>query len=206
MLDERSNGSSRRAVIFRGMQAAGTAVGLGTVGPYVRGAAALVGDNDIYTLNFLLKFEYLQLKLYTGGIQRLDADRELKHLIAAIADQERRHIDALTEQIIELNGKPLPKRDYGYFGYRSWYIDTFLRLARELETNVVGAYNGAIPLIRSQDALNLAASIVQVDAGHAAAVAIRGNDEPAPEAFDPIRTEYQALNSVLRFVGSGVFE
>jgi hypothetical protein len=66
---------------------------------------------------------------------------------------------------------------------------------------VVGAFNGAIPLLKSPVAQKLAASIVQVDARHAAAFGLKREEEPAPEAFDPVRTEYLALSSVVRFTG-----
>lgn len=201
-VDEHSEGLSRADAILRGALAAGAILGLGMIGPHVERALALAGDNDVDTLNLLLEFEYLQVELYEGGRARLKPEGKPKELIATLLDQEQRHVKALTEAIGQLGGKPLsPDKDYGAFAYHDDDPITFLRLAQEVENAAIGAYNGAIPLLKSEDLLRLAASIVQVEGRHAAAVALRGENEPAPEAFDAVRTEYEALRSVIRFTG-----
>jgi hypothetical protein len=203
---ERDEGLSRGEAIAKGGLAAGAILGFGALSPYIGRALAIAGDNDVDTLNLLLRFEYMQVELYEESKARLNADRELREFIAMLAEQEHQHVRALTEQIEAIGGEPAPERDYAYFGYRPYYQDTFLRLAEELESCSIGAYNGAIPLLKSKDAVDLTASIVQIDGRHAAAVALRGEDEPAPEAFDPVRTEYEALNSVVKFAGQAIFE
>jgi hypothetical protein len=201
-VDEHSEGISRADALLTGGLAAGAVLGLGAFGPYLRRALALAGDSDADTLNLLLKFEHLQIELYEESKSRLKASPELKQTIAMLADQEHQHLAALTDQIKKVGGKPLPEnKNYGVFGYRRSYVDTFLYLARSLESVTVGAYNGAIPLLKSKEAQRLASSIVQVEGRHAATVALRGGEEPAPEAFDPVRSEYAALDSVIRWAG-----
>lgn len=201
--DEHSQGLSRADVIFKGALAAGAVLGAGGVGPYVRKALALAGDSDADTLNLLLEFEYLQIEFYEESRTRLKASAQLRKLIATLAEQEHGHAAALTEQIKKVGGKPiLHNRDYGSFSYRRSYLEVFLELAQNLETAAIGAYNGAIPLIKSPEALRLAASIVQIEGRHAAVVSLSAEGgEPAPEAFDPVRDEYSALNSIIRWAG-----
>jgi rubrerythrin len=201
-VDEHSGGLSRADAILGGALAVGAAIGLGAIGPYVRKALALAGESDADTLNLLLMFEYLQVEFYEESKTRLRTGPELRKLIAMLAEQEHEHVTALTAQIRKVGGKPIAHdHDYAAFSYRRGYEEAYLRLGRELETAVVGAYNGAVPLIKSEEALRLAASIVQVEGRHAAVLALQGNEEPAPEAFDPVRSEYQALDSVIRFAG-----
>lgn len=200
-VDEHSEGLSRGDALRQGVLATGALLSVGAAGPWVRQALALAGESDADTLNLLLKFEYLEINFYETGLNRLYASSKLKALMRELLGQERQHAQAVTEQIRKVGGKPIPERDYGSFAYRHKYVQTFLKLGKELETNVVGAFNGAIPLLESPAAQKVAASIVQVDARHSAALAIEAKEEPAPEAFDPARTEYEALNSVIRFTG-----
>ena len=61
---------------------------------------------------------------------------------------------------------------------------SFLRLAASLEETGVSAYNGAIPRLKSPDLVTALASIAQVEARHAAAIAVASNRNPAPRPFD----------------------
>jgi rubrerythrin len=199
--DEHSEAITRAEAIFKGALATGAVFGVGAIGPYVRKALAFAGDNDPDTLNLLLFFEYVQAQFYEEGQRRLVASRELKEMIPMLGAQERAHAELLTRQIENLGGKPIPKDYYAVFAYREQYVETFLEIGWQIETNAVGAYNGAIPLLKSKQAKRLASSIAQVDARHAAALSLQDNEEPAPEAFDPVRSEFQALNSLIRFTG-----
>jgi rubrerythrin len=198
---------SRGDVILRGALAAGAMYGLGAIGPYVSDALA-GGRDDVDILNFLLPFEYLQAAIYNRGKSELNdkgekmlLKSEEKALVEGLLADEGRHVSALKKAVEELGGKPVRK---GAYAFAFINFDEFLRLAREIETSAIGAYNGAIPSLKSTKARELAGSIVQVEGRHAAALLIRRKEEPAPTAFDEGLLENTAIISVGRF--TGVFE
>jgi rubrerythrin len=166
-------------------------------------AANAKGDVDV--LNFLLPFEYVQVELYNranSGVNYLGEELNLKgqdkELAELLATQENEHLAALKEMIEELGGKPVDKGKYA-FAYRNYR--TFLDLSTTLEAAAIGAYNGAIPSLESEEARELACSIVQVEGRHAAAVRIANKEEPAPEAFDIGPDRNSAFNALLPFTG-----
>ena len=57
-------------------------------------------------------------------------------------------------------------------------------------------------MISSKEVLTAAGSIVQVEARHAAAIAIQNGNEPAPDAFDPSMTQAEVLKAVQPFLVS----
>jgi hypothetical protein len=70
---------------------------------------------------------------------------------------------------VKLGGKPVAKPTFN-FEYDG--TSGFLKLAETFENVGVGAYNGAAPGIKSKEVLAAAGSIVQVEAPHAAAIAL----------------------------------
>jgi rubrerythrin len=199
---------SRGDVILKGALAAGALYGLGAIGPYVSDALAGGARDDVDILNFLLPFEYLQAAIYNRGKSELNdkgekmpLKSEEKALVEGLLADEGRHVSALKKAVEELGGKPVRK---GAYAFAFINFDEFLRLAREIETSAIGAYNGAIPSLKSTKARELAGSIVQVEGRHAAALLIRRKEEPAPAAFDEGLLENTAIISVGKF--TGVFE
>lgn len=203
-------GLSRGDVLLKAAVALGAIYGAGAVGPYVRRALATnaketEAKDDIDTLNFFLPFEYVQVELYNranSGVnylgERLNLEGQEKDLAELLATQEDEHLAALKEMIEGLGGTPVDKGDYA-FAYRNY--PTFLDLSTILEAAAIGAYNGAIAWLQSQEARELALSIVQVEGRHAAAVRIANQEEPAPEAFDIGAPEDSAINALLPFTG-----
>jgi rubrerythrin len=196
---------SRGEVFLKAAIAAFGIYGLGAVGPYVRAALAADAGGDVHILNFLLPFEYLQVSLYnrgnsetntTGGKMALKP-RE-KELTETFLAEEGEHVKALRDMIVHLGGKPVKKGNYA-FAYR--VFTQFLELAGKLETAAIGAYNGAIPSLKSKEARELAFSIVQVEARHAATARIGIREDPAPEPFDKGESEQNSINAVLPFTG-----
>jgi rubrerythrin len=189
---------TRGEVLLKGALAVGGAYGLTAVGPYVRGALAASKDDEVKALNLALSFELLEAKFYDEAKTRLKPTGSLKQLIHSLAEDEHRHAEALTAKIEELGGKPEPEGDYS-FAYPGAY--EALRLVRDIEVAGVGAYNGAIPFVKSEDARKLMASIAQVEGRHIAAVRMQRGGAPAPRAFDPGQTEFQSRSSVEKFTG-----
>jgi rubrerythrin len=202
MIDE---SLTRNEVMVKGALAAGTLYGLNAVSPYVRKAFAASGGNDVDVLNFLLPFEYLQSSLYNRGEseindkgEKMSLEAAEKTLLTTMLSEEGEHVSALREMIEGLGGKPVEKAEYA-FAFRE--LETFYLIAAELEGYAIGAYNGAIPSLKSSEARDLAYSIVQVEGRHAAAMRIQLEEDPALEAFDLGESEDNSINAVGRFTG-----
>jgi serine-rich repeat adhesion-like glycoprotein len=196
-VDEDSEDLSRSDVILKGALAAGAIYGAVAVGPFVGRALAMAESGDVGILNFALTLEYLESAFYKEAKRRAGASGDLKSLIDTIARDEEEHVGALTETIKKLGGKPVaePKFDFPYSG-----TSGFLKLAQTFEDTGVSAYNGAAPRIKAKEVLEAAGSIVQVEARHAAAIALRNGAEPAPVAFDPALPEAKVLKAVEPFI------
>ena len=197
---------SRGDLILKGALATGALYGLAAVGPFIRRSlAADSGGGDVDLLNFFLSFEYLQVSLYNRGISEKNSkgepmklEPEVREFIETLLAEEGEHVEALKKMVEELGGKPAEKGEYAFSYYE---IDFFFQVASELETFTIQAYNGAVPSLKSKRAKELAGSIVQVEGRHAAAVRVRINEEPAPEAFDKGDSEVNLINAVLKFTG-----
>jgi len=191
------DGQERSDFLLKGAMAAGAIFGLGAISPFVRNAVAKADMGDIEILNYALTLEYLESAFYKEGLTRAGASGSLKELINTISTDEDAHVKALTETIKSLGGKPVkaPKVKFEY-------SDTagFTALAETLENTGVSAYNGVAPEIKSKDVLAAAGSIVQVEARHAAAIALQNGNSPSPDAFDPTLTQAQVLKAVQPFL------
>jgi hypothetical protein len=195
--DESGGDISRSEVILKGALAAGAVYGTLMVAPFVRSAFAMGGTSDVDILNFALTLEYLESTFYEEAKKRVKASGELKKLLPLLASDEKQHVEALEGTIKKLGGKPVaePKFNFEYNG-----TSEFLKLAETFENTGVSAYNGAGPAIKSKEVLGAAGSIVQVEARHAAAIALQNKQEPAPSAFDPSLQEKQVLKAVEPFI------
>ena len=201
MADIQVEGTERSDFLLKGALAAGAIFGLGAISPFVRGASARAGGTkgDIEILNYALTLEYLESAFYKEGLKRAGATGALKELLTTISTDEDAHVAALTGTIKKLGGKPVkaPKVAFDYSDTKG-----FTTLAESIENVGVSAYNGAAPMISSKEVLTAAGSIVQVEARHAAAIAIQNGNEPAPDAFDPSMTQAEVLKAVQPFLVS----
>jgi rubrerythrin len=197
VVEESGGDISRGDVILKGALAAGAIYGTLMVGPFVRSALAMGGSSDIDILNFALTLEYLESTFYEEAKKKVKGSGELKSLVSLLAGDEKAHVTALEDTIKQLGGKPVakPKFNFEYSG-----TSGFLKLAETFENTGVGAYNGAAPAIESKEVLGAAGSIVQVEARHAAAIALQNGAEPAPEAFDKALEEKEVLKAVEPFI------
>jgi rubrerythrin len=197
VIEESGGDISRSDVLLKGALAAGAVYGTFMVGPYVRSAFAAAGSSDVDILNFALTLEYLESTFYEEAKKKAKPSGELKALVALLASDEKQHVEALEGTIKKLGGKPVsePKFNFEYNGTAE-----FLKLAETFENTGVSAYNGAGPAIKSKEVLGAAGSIVQVEARHAAAIALQNGQEPSPSAFDAPLDEKQVLKAVEPFI------
>ncbi len=185
------HGMSRASFILRGAMTAGAVYGATAVGPYVGNALAASGSGDIDILNFALTLEYLETDFYAHKAKNVGLSGEAKSLAALIAGHEQQHVDALVKAIKGAGGTPVKKPT---FTFPVSDQASFLKLAYVLENTGVGAYNGAGPSLKTPAYLAAAGSIVQVEARHAAAIALLVGKAITPDgAFDRPQSKSQVL-------------
>jgi hypothetical protein len=204
---------SRGELLRKGAAGAGLVVGLAALGPYAARAMALpstLAPGDVNILNYLLPFEYLQLSIY----QRILSERSYKdtnvplnegqrELFEELLAQEKEHVAALRAMVEELGGKPIKPGDYAFAFV---YLETAFFLANQVEGYAVGAYNYVIPKLKSKKAQELACTIVQVDARHAAILRQESKEEPAPFAFDYGVNEQGSVIEIEKFTGPSIYQ
>ncbi len=168
-------------------------------GASVRPAAAQSADIDVGILNFALNLEYLEGEFYhraahgtglpnigkpgtvTGGAKVPRVVPGVAQLIAEIAHDETNHVnflrtalgpDAVAEPDIDFTGAFLAIGEaIGLPGFNPFNDElSFLIGAYIFEDVGVTAYNGAAPLITDRSYLGAAASILAVEAYHAAGI------------------------------------
>ena len=174
------HGMTRASFILKGALATGAAYGLGAVSPFVGNALAASSDIDI--LNFALTLEYLETDFYKVKGKSVGLSGQAKTLATLFGDEEAEHVAALTKAISSSGGKPVKKPT---FVFPVTDQKSFLKLAYVLENTGVGAYNGAGPSLTNKALLAAAGSIVQVEARHAASIALLTGMKITPDgAFD----------------------
>jgi hypothetical protein len=185
------HGLSRASFILRGALAAGAAYGATAVGPFVSGAFAASGTSDVDILNFALTLEYLETDFYQSKGKSVKLSGEAKTLAKSFGDEEAEHVAALMKAITGSGGTPVKRPT---FSFPVSDQAGFLKLAYVLENTGVGAYNGAAPAISNKVILAAAGSIVQVEARHAAAIALLTGAKITPDgAFDKPLSMRQVL-------------
>ncbi len=184
-------GVTRASFILRGALATGAALGATAVGPYVSSAFAASGATDIDILNFALTLEYLETDFYKSKGKSVKLSGTAKSLAKLFGEEEAEHVAALTQAIRRAGGKPVKKPR---FAFPVSDQKSYLKLAYALENTGVGAYNGAGPSLRNKALLAAAGSIVQVEARHAASIAVLTGLKITPHgAFDKPLTKKQVL-------------
>lgn len=157
--------------------------------PRVDGAVSGSGDVDI--LNFALTLEYLETDFYNVKGKSVGLSGEARTLAGMFGDEEAEHVAALTKAITGAGGKPVKQPT---FSFPVTDQAGFLKLACVLENTGVGAYNGAGPSLVNKAYLAAAGSIVQVEARHAASIALLSGSKITPNgAFDKPLTKQQVL-------------
>ncbi len=185
------SGISRASFILRGALTAGAVYGATAVGPYVSNAFAASGGGDIDILNFALTLEYLETDFYKVKGKSVGLSGQAKALASSFGDEEAEHVAALTKAITAAGGKPVKKPT---FAFPVSNAASFLKLAYVLENTGVGAYNGAGPSLTNKQYLAAAGSIVQVEARHAASIALLTGSMITPDgAFDKPLSKSQVL-------------
>ncbi len=165
-------GDFLRTVIAAGAGVAAIGVGGGLLSAGRVDAASLgldtrlnkagIPQSDIDILNYALTLEHIEATFY-AGVKRTDAPTgQILHYVHIIAAHEKAHVDALTAAISQNGGKPVAAKMYKF-------PKISLPFGITVENLGVNAYLGALPMIKTAALVPVAASIVTVEARHAAA-------------------------------------
>jgi len=184
------HGVTRHSFILKGALAAGAVYGASAVAPFVSSAfGARTSDIDI--LNFALTLEYLEADFYQVKGKTVGLSGQAKSLAASFGAEEAEHVTALSKAITASGGKPVKKPT---FSFPVTNQTSFLKLAYLLENTGVSAYNGAGPALTNKQLLAAAGSIVQIEARHAASIAVLTGMKITPDgAFDKPLSMKQVL-------------
>ena len=187
----------QRAVVGGGAVAAGGVLlgGLPQVAPAARSKA-----QDVRILNLVLLLEELESAFYAeaeaGGALR----GELAEFARIVGEHERAHVAFLRDA---LGGAAEAKPTFD-FGNTTRNRNRFVATAAMLEDTTVAAYNGqAVNL--TKPVLKAAATIVSVEARHAAWIRDIVGQPASPQATDKPATEQQVRRKLTQtgFVKAG---
>ncbi len=193
-------GDVLRAILGAGAGIAAAGLGAGLLSGAHADAASLglrsgrnhlgVPKSDIDILNYALTLEHLEAAFYTGVTYNAAPTLQALSYAHIVARHERAHVDALTKAISSLGGAPVSAKTYKFPKFSFPFVIAVENLG-------VHAYLGAAPMIQTATLLLTAATIVTVEARHAAAWASL-NDMPdfTLGAFDtglPMKTVVTAV-------------
>ena len=175
--------ASRRAVLSGASLLAGGIL-VGGIGAPALGSGSRLGDAEI--LNFALEMEELQSALYAQALQHANLTGELEQYARVVGGHERAHAAFLRETLWS-RAKPAPAFDFGDAVTNS---DRFAVTARALEDLGVAALDGQAASL-TKLSLASVATIVSVEARHAAWIRDLLGELPAPSASNPAQTAAQ---------------
>ena len=132
---------------------------------------------DIEILNYALTLEYLEAAFYTEAASAGTIKGDQLAFAKLVAAHENAHVKAIKGTITALHGKPVAKPTFD-FKHTTRKRSTFLATAYVLENTGVQAYLGQAGNLKSKALLGAAASIVTIEARHAAAVATLSDKTP----------------------------
>ncbi len=185
--------SSRRALLSAGGLAAALAT-LPLVAKLLQlgdASAAPSKAQDARILQLVLQLEYTQVAFYEEALQQAGLTGELRDFARAALEHERQHLAAIRKA---LGAKAAAKPSFD-FGQKVKSPRAFTQAAIQLEDIAVAGYNGqAVNLTKGT--LAAAATIVSVEARHAAWVRAIAGEVAAPDAVDEPMTAKQAAKGL----------
>jgi len=182
--------ASRRAVLS-GASLVAAGIIVGGVGAPAIGSGSRLGDAEI--LNFALEMEELQAALYEQALQHAGLTGELAQYARVVGGHERAHV-AFLRQTLGSRAKPAPAFD---FGDAVTDPDRFAGAARVLEDLGVAALDGQAASL-TKPSLAAVATIVSVEARHAAWIRDLLGEPPAPTAANPAEGAARVMAAIRR--------
>jgi rubrerythrin len=170
------------------------ALGIRVVDP-ADALAAPSKAQDERILQFVLQLEYTQVAFYEQALGGAGLRGALRVFAETALDHERQHLDAVRRALGSKAGSK-PRFD---FGQSTKSEQAFTRTAIRLEDVAVASYNGQATNLTAAT-LAAAATIVSVEARHAAWVRAIAGDVAAPRPVDTPITATEAA-AALRAIG-----
>ena len=146
---------------------------------------------DVEVLNYALLLGELQAAFYRQALRRAKLTGELREYAEVVAGHKREHVEAL-RGTLGGNARKIPRFA---FGDAVSSPGKFAATAIALEELGVAAYNGQATNL-SKPALRAAASIVSVNARHAAWIRAIQDKRPASQPTDKAMTRREVLAQV----------
>lgn len=180
----------RSAFVGRAVVIGAAALG----GAAVSGATpAASGADDARALELLLLVEYTEAALYGQALHAGKLSGELRDYARTVAGHEREHLAFLKGQV----GAGAPAVPDFDFGDAVRDPDAFVDRATAVEDLAVAAYNGQGANVTRQT-LAAAASVVSVEARHAAWIRSIAGRPPAPDPVDQPKSADEVLGGLER--------
>lgn len=188
-----SRPGTRRSFLRRSLFAGGTVVvgGVAIGGLPSLAAAAPSPAQDVRILNFALTLEHLEAEFYSRAVAGGALSGDLLAFAQVVKAHEIAHVNFLRKA---LGAKAIDKPTFDFKGTTDSPA-AFQATAIALEDTGVAAYNGQGARV-TRGLLGAAASIVSVEARHAAWIRDIASRPPAPDAFDAAQTQQQILDTV----------
>lgn len=195
-------GLTRMRLLSRAVAGGGAIVAGGVLVGGLPGVAtaARSAEQDVRILNLVLLLEELEAAFYADALDRGALRGELAEFARVVGAHERAHVRYLRKALAD-RAEARPRFD---FGDTTSDPDRFAVTAAMLEDTGIAAYNGqAVNL--TKPVLKAAATIVSVEARHAAWIRDIVGRPAAPDATDDPATEAQVRAGVGRtgFVKAG---
>ena len=167
--------------------------------------APVSSNTDLDVLNYALTLEHLEYEFYNQGLGKFDAASfkdagyadKVYPLFQQILAHEDTHVKTLTKVIESLNGTAVPPCEYDF---KFTDVKGFVATSKALETTGVSAYIGATKRITDKTILTSAASILSVEARHAAFLNDISDTNPFPNAFDISLEDSEVVSIASQFI------
>jgi Ferritin-like domain len=172
---------SRDRFLKRALVVGGTfLVGGAAVGGLPRlASSAQSPEQDAEIFSFALVLEQLQAAFYDESVAQATLPPKLLEFARVASGHERQHVSYL-EEALGMSAREAPETD---FGEATIDAEAFAAAAASLEDLAVAAYNGQAANLTAAG-LQAAATIVSVDARHAAWIRAIAGRLPASQAVD----------------------
>src|SRR3954470_11302778 len=139
--------------------------GTSVMKPAGKSETAEFGKGDVGILNYALTLEYLETAFYADVVKSGLFKRAELETIRKFGREEAEHVEALTQAVKSLGGKPAPEPK-AEFPLKS--AKSVLELAATVENLGAAAYLGQAANIKSPEVLASALAIHSVEGRHAA--------------------------------------
>jgi rubrerythrin len=184
----------RAAFLRRAAVVAGSAAGAALLfGPREAELAEAQGAAEKRALNLALLVEYTEAEFYAEAVRQGNLDGEVRKFAEQVSSQENEHV-AFIKSALGSGARAKPQFD---FGDATSNGEAFAERAAELEDLAVAAYAGQANNL-SKKTLQAAATLISVEARHAAWIRSIVGLPPANDPTDKPRSADQVMNDLKR--------